>query len=291
VSWLIGEIRVVPVFEVDAGDVIDGILPAAAVPLRWTAAWLRPSYVEPDGRSKAVVQAFAIEIDGLRIVVDPGVGDGKTRPEIPDWSGLDSGFIERLSAAGFAPDSVDVVALTHLHLDHVGWLTTKGPDGGWQPTFPGARHLVEGRELDYWLDRPVGPSPDALAAIDDSVRPVVDAGLSECFSSTVRVAPGVSLVPTHGHTPGHSSVLIESVGASALISGDAFHHPIQIEHPEFGSASDFDPEAAHQTRISILERCAANGTLLIGSHFASPSAGHVIRAERGFRWEPTRAPG
>jgi len=134
-----------------------------------------------------VVQAFAIQAGATRILVDPGVGDGKPRPEIPAWSGMRSGFLDRLSAAGFARGAVDVVLVTHLHLDHVGWLTSLAEDRSWVPTFPGARHVLVDRELDYWLGRPAGPSPDAHAAIDDSVRPVVTAGLVE------RVAPSIGV--------------------------------------------------------------------------------------------------
>lgn len=284
-GWHVGEIVITPVFEVDCGHVIDGILPAAAEDARRSVDWLRPRFVDAHGRSKAVVQAFAITSGDTRILVDPGVGDGKSRPEIPAWSGLHTGFLDRLSGIGFAPHQVDVVVVTHLHLDHAGWLTRLAADGSWVPTFGGARHLLVDRELDYWLARPDGPSPDAHAAIDDSVRPVIAAGLVERVSPSLSVAPGVSLLPTHGHTPGHVSVLIESGGHSAVVTGDAIHHPIQLAHPEWGSASDFDPAAAHRTRIELLERCISTGALLIGSHFAKPSAGRVARDGAGYRLE------
>lgn len=286
-GWQIGEISITPVFEVDCGEVIDGILPDAAAAARRSVEWLRPRFVELDGRSKAVVQAFAIQAGGTRILVDPGIGDSKPRPEIPAWSGMRSGFLDRLSAAGFAPDAVHMVLVTHLHLDHVGWLTRLAADGTWVPTFTRTRHLLVDRELDYWLARPDGPSPDAHAAIDDSVRPVVAAGLVERVAPSLAVAPGVSLLPTHGHTPGHVSVLVESGGQSAVITGDAIHHPVQLAHPEWGSASDFDPAAAHRSRVDLLERCISTGAVLIGSHFAEPSAGRVVRADGGYRLEVT----
>jgi glyoxylase-like metal-dependent hydrolase (beta-lactamase superfamily II) len=283
IGWRIGEISITPVLEVDAGPVIDGILPDTAAAARRSVKWLRPRFVDADGRSRAVVQAFAIQTGATRILVDPGVGDRKPRPEIPAWSGMHTGFLDRLSAAGFAPAAVDCVLVTHLHLDHVGWLTRMAEDHSWVSTFPGARHLLVDRELDYWLGRPAGPSRDAHAAIDDSVRPVLAAGLVERVAPSNGVAAGVSLLPSHGHTPGHVSVLIESGGQSAVITGDAIHHPVQLVHPELGSASDFGPAAAHRSRVELLERCVSTGALLIGSHFAEPSAGRVVRDGAGYR--------
>jgi glyoxylase-like metal-dependent hydrolase (beta-lactamase superfamily II) len=283
VRWAIGDVSITAIFEVDCGAVIDGILPTAAASARSTVGWLRPHFVDDDGRSRAVVQAFGIEVDGLKILVDPGIGDGKPRPEIPAWSGMRSGFLQRLSAVGFAPEEVNVVLVTHLHLDHVGWLTRADEAGGWVPTFVRARHLLVDRELDYWLGRPNGPSPDAHAAIDDSVRPVVAAGLVDRVSPTTRIAPGVVLLPSHGHTPGHVSVAVDSGRSSAVITGDAIHHPAQLVNPEWGSASDFDPVAAHKTRLDLLDRCADSGALLIGSHFAQPSGSKVVRDGSAYR--------
>jgi glyoxylase-like metal-dependent hydrolase (beta-lactamase superfamily II) len=276
-DWSVGDISIRAVFEVDAGTVIDGILPDATATAKAAIPWLSPRFVDTTGRAKAVVQAFAIEAGGLRILVDPGVGDDKPRPEIPAWSGMRSRLLDRLTAAGFGPDAVDIVLSTHLHLDHVGWLTRLGDDGRWIPTFRRARHMIVDRELTYWLGRPAGPSPDALAAIEDSVRPVVDAGLVEPVGPSIVVAPGVSLLPSHGHTPGHVSVLLESSDRSAIITGDAIHHPVQLAHPGWGSASDYDATAAHRSRIDLLERCVSTGAVLIGSHFAEPSAGLIVR--------------
>ena len=273
-------------FEVDAGTVIDAILPAATAAAKAEIGWLSPRFVDKNSRAKAVVQAFAIEAGDLRILVDPGVGDNKPRPSVPAWSGMRSGFLERLTAIGFAPDSVDVVLLTHLHLDHVGWLTRLGDDARWIPTFSRARHLLVGNELDHWLGRPTGLSPDDIAAIDDSVRPVVNSGLVDRVGPTSVVASGISLLPSHGHTPGHVSVLIESGDDSAIITGDAIHHPAQLAHPEWGSTSDSDSTAAHQSRIDLLERCVSTRALLIGSHFAEPSAGLIVRDGSAYRLVP-----
>jgi glyoxylase-like metal-dependent hydrolase (beta-lactamase superfamily II) len=280
-AWHVGEIEVTPIFEVDAGAVIDGILPNASDQARLAVPWLQPRFIDERGRSRAIVQLLGIRSGDTRILVDAGVGDRKPRPEIPAWSDLRSGLPERLEAAGFGPGRVDLIAVTHLHLDHVGWLTQWTTDADWAPTFPGARHLLVDRELEYWLVSPVGPSSDAHAAIDDSVRPVVAAGLVERVAPGTRIAPGVTLLPSHGHTPGHTSVLIESGGQSVLVTGDAIHHPVQLAHPEWGSASDYDPDVSARTRRALLERCADTGTLLFGSHFAGAAPYRVVRTRDG----------
>lgn len=280
-TWRIGDIELTTIFEVDAGAVIDGILPDATNEARLAVPWLRPRFVDEHGRSKAIVQVLGVRAGSTRILIDAGVGDAKPRPEIPEWSGMHSGLLERLDAAGFGPDQVDLVAVTHLHLDHVGWLTHRSPDGDWTPTFTRARHLLVDRELDYWLSRPGGPSPDAHAAIDDSVRPVVAAGLVDRVAPTETIAAGVTLLATHGHTPGHTSVLIGSGTESVLVTGDAIHHPVQVAHPEWGSASDFDTQQAARTRIELLERCVRDGMLLFGSHFADSRPHRVGRDEAG----------
>lgn len=281
-TWRLDEIEVAPIFEVDAGPVIDGILPDASDEARLAVPWLRPRFVDARGRSRAIVQALGVRSGNARVLIDAGVGDAKPRPEIPAWSNLHSGFLERLEAAGFGPDQVDMVLVTHLHLDHVGWLTRLDPGGGWAPTFPRSRHLLVDRELDYWLARPAGPSVDALAAIEDSVQPVVDEGLVERVAPDERIAPGVSLRPSPGHTPGHSSVVIGSGPLSALVTGDAIHHPVQLAHPEWGSASDWDPAMAARTRRELLEQCARTGMLLFGSHFADALPHRVARSGDAF---------
>jgi glyoxylase-like metal-dependent hydrolase (beta-lactamase superfamily II) len=230
---------------------------------------------------KSVVQAFLIELGDTRVLVDTGVGNGKSRPGLAAWSGLDTDFLPRLAAHGVQPGDVDVVVSTHLHFDHVGWNTTALHDT-WTPTFTRARHIVSETEFGYWATRPERETADDRAGFEDSVRPVLDAGLVDLVTDDHKVHDGIRLVPTPGHTPGHVSVSVESAGRHAIISGDAIHHPCQIAHPEWNVHADFDPELARRTRVELLGRCADSGTLLIGSHFPSPTAVLIARNGRGF---------
>jgi glyoxylase-like metal-dependent hydrolase (beta-lactamase superfamily II) len=117
----------------------------------------------------------------------------------------------------------------------------------------------------------------------ESVRPVVDAGLVDRVASDHVVTDEVRLEPTPGHTPGHVSVRISSRGEEAVITGDLMHHPVQCSHPDWASSADWKPELATETRRAFLERYAGTPTLVIGTHFASPTAGHIVRDGEAFR--------
>ena len=152
-------------------------------------------------------------------------------------------------------------------------------DGEWLPTFPNARYLVGETEWRYWDDR--DPGTQVLA---DSVRPVIDAGLVDFVPVDHQVCDEVRLEPTPGHTPGHVSVRISSGGEAALITGDCIHHPCQMTRTDWCSSADSDQAQGRQTRESLLERMADTDVLVIGTHFATPTAGHVKRREGGGYW-------
>jgi glyoxylase-like metal-dependent hydrolase (beta-lactamase superfamily II) len=111
---------------------------------------------------------------------------------------------------------------------------------------------------------------------------VAEAGLAALVDLDHRIVPGLRLYPTPGHTPGHVSILLESAGSRAVISGDAVHHPAQLAHPQWGIFSDFDPEAARRSRMELFGMCADTGALFIGSHFAPPTALRIERAGNAF---------
>jgi glyoxylase-like metal-dependent hydrolase (beta-lactamase superfamily II) len=148
-------------------------------------------------------------------------------------------------------------------------------DGKWVPTFPRARYLMGRVEFDHW--RSQHERDDMAAIFADSVKPVHDAGLVDLVETDHRVSDEISLVPTIGHTPGHVSVLIRSQGEQALITGDFMHHPCQIARPHWSSAADSDPDEARETRERMLGELAGRPVLVIGTHFAGATAGHIVR--------------
>jgi glyoxylase-like metal-dependent hydrolase (beta-lactamase superfamily II) len=227
---------------------------------------------------------FAVQAGGKRILVDTGIGNDKVL-DVPEWTGMRTPFLERLAAAGFSAESVDLVITTHLHADHVGWNTRRSRDG-WVPTFPNARYLVDRREWEHWS---TVDDPGTRRMLDESVRPVRDAGLYELLDlpeGGLEVGDGVRLVPAVGHTPGHLAVRLTGGGRSGVITGDSIHTPVQVAHPELSSEIDTDPAAARASRRRLLAGLSGTDDLLLGSHFPTPTAGRVVPAGSGYRLLP-----
>jgi glyoxylase-like metal-dependent hydrolase (beta-lactamase superfamily II) len=271
----VGSIKITPIYEVDAGEVIQEIIPKATSENNLDIDWLQPYYADKRGNLKAQVQSFVVEAEGKRIMIDTCVGNGRKRPGWPAWNNLQTNFLENLQTAGYKPEQMDMVICTHLHYDHVGWNTIRAGDK-WLPTFPNARYLIVGDEYNYWVTKPKDEMQDDLNGIDDSVMPVVEADLVDFVTSDHQAIRGVSLIPTPGHSPHHVSVLIQSEGQSAVITGDVLHHPCQIAHPEWMSY-DTNETQALASRLEFLERFANTKTLVIGTHFSSPSAGKIVK--------------
>jgi glyoxylase-like metal-dependent hydrolase (beta-lactamase superfamily II) len=166
-----------------------------------------------------------------------------------------------------------------MHVDHVGW-NTMLVDGRWIPTFPNARYLIARTEYDHWKD-----SEDELqsAVNSDSIVPIFEAGLADLVEADHSVCEEISLLPTHGHTPGHVSILIESQGETALITGDCVHHPCQIARTDWSSTADSDQTASARTRRALFGRFAETPTLIVGTHFAAPTAGRLKKDGDSFR--------
>jgi glyoxylase-like metal-dependent hydrolase (beta-lactamase superfamily II) len=183
-------------------------------------------------------------------------------------------------AAGFPAESIDTVLCTHLHVDHVGW-NTRLVDGKWVPTFPRAQYLMGRAEYEHW--RSVKDRPDMENIMADSVTPIVEAGLATMVETNARICEEISLVPTLGHTPGHVSVMIQSNGEQALITGDFMHHPCQIARPEWSTLADSDPDQGIETRRRMFQRLAGTPVLIIGTHFAGATAGRLVADGGGYR--------
>ncbi|MBZ4320942.1 MBL fold metallo-hydrolase [Streptomyces huiliensis] len=288
-SWQVGDVRVHRVDETALPPETGAwLLPAATPDVVAEVPWLRPDFTAPDGAPLLASHTFAFEAGGLRVLVDTGIGNGKSRAN-PAWDHLDTDYLTRLTAAGFPPDSVDLVVLTHLHTDHVGWNTRAAGGGSWIPTFPNARYIASHTEWDHWAARAEGMEESRRQMFRDSVHPVRDAGLLDLVDvhdGPVDLAPGLRLLPTPGHTPGHVAVELRAAGGAAVITGDCVHHPVQLAHPAITSCVDTDPAQAVRTRRALLASLAGTGTLLLGTHFPPPTAGRVTADGDGFRLVP-----
>lgn len=275
--WEIGDVRVTEIVELTTTSAAHWLLPDATAERIREIDWMVPDYATPDGKVHMTIRALVVEDEGRRIVVDTCLGNDKQRP-VESWSMRSGPFLDDLTAAGFAPDTIDTVLCTHLHVDHVGW-NTRLVDGRWQPTFRNARYLFAEAEWAHWRHEPQEYGP----VIQDSVAPIFDSGLADVVAQDHRVNDEIRLEPTPGHTPGHVSVHITSRGEEAVITGDMIHHPCQIAHPDWSSTADFDRHQSASTRTDFLTRYADRPVLVIGTHFAAPTAGRIVRDGAAFR--------
>lgn len=268
--WQIGDVRISRVVEAE-GPTPGTFLFADATPERLLQhAWLKPHFLTEEGMLISSIHAFVLESQGKTIVVDTCVGNDKPRA-VKNWNMRKGRFLEDMAEAGFPRERVTTVLCTHLHVDHVGW-NTIWRDGKWLPTFPNARYLFGRKEWDYW-SRAQDEHDKAIQ--NDSVRPILDAGLADLVESDHKITSEIYLEPTPGHTPGHVSVRVSSKGQEAVITGDLMHHPVQCAEPGFASRFDVDTDAAVKTRRRFLERYKDGKTLVLGTHFAAPTAGKV----------------
>jgi len=276
----ISDVSITPIIEIDYPVPASFLLPDATPQnLAPDLDWLEPDFVTPGGaRLKMIIQAFLVESRGLKIVVDTCVGNDKQRA-LPAWNELDGPFLSEIRDAGFPREQVDLVVCTHLHIDHVGWNTMK-VDGEWVPTFPNARYLMARPEFDYWKQEGPGNWGDVFG---DSVKPVFDAGLVDLVDCDHPINPELQFFPTPGHTPGHCSIAVSSGTEEGVISGDVMHHPCQCAHPDWCSVADIDRKAAIQARWNFCERFADTGVIVVGTHWAAPTAVHLTR--RGSTWK------
>jgi glyoxylase-like metal-dependent hydrolase (beta-lactamase superfamily II) len=235
--------------------------------------WLAPHFLDDKGRFLQSIHTFVVELGGAVALVDTCVGNDKDRGGQAPFHMMRTSFLSDLAAAGFPPESIDLVLCTHLHVDHVGW-NTRLDNGRWVPTFPRARHLFARREWEHWSAE---RDADTRRIMEDSVTPVLDAGLADLVDTDHRVSDEMWLEPTPGHTPGHVSVRLRSASADAVITGDLMHHPIQIAEPDWSSHFDTDPEQARKTRRAFCERYADRPVTVLGTHFHTPTAGHIVR--------------
>lgn len=269
-KWTIGDVTVTRIVEMETTGGMRFLLPQATREAILDIDWLRPHFASEEGRIKMSIHALVVEAPGKRIVIDTCLGNDKTRG-MQKWNNLQTDFLKDLESEGFAPETIDTVLCTHLHVDHVGW-NTMWMDGKWVPTFPNARYLMARPEFEHWTREGDSEQRQVMA---DSVEPVFEAGLIDLVSTTEVICDEIRLVPTHGHTPGHVSVLISSKGERALITGDFVHHPCQMAHPDWAAQVDTDPEESTRTRQTMFSEYANTSVLVIGTHFATPSAGHV----------------
>ena len=277
-KWQIGGVTITQIVELTTASLGRHILPQATAAEMQAIPWIAP-FVDEESRLILSMHSLIVESCAQTIMVDTCIGNDKDRLPMKDWHMRQGSFLEDLGEAGFPVDRVDTVVCTHLHVDHVGW-NTHWVDDRWVPTFVNARTLVTRPEWEHWSQE-----DDELTRkiLGDSVQPIFDAGLVDLVDVDTEVTEGVCFESTPGHTPGHVAVRISSRGEEAVITGDLVHHPAQFAEPGWRDKADSDPALADRTRRDFMARYADTPTLVIGTHFAGPTAGRLVRDGDAYR--------
>lgn len=219
-----------------------------ATPAQWADAdAFDPLALTPDGQWLLRFRCFAIRLPGGRVIlVDTGIGPAGS--PAASWAPVPGRLPAAMADAGIEPSDVDTVVLTHIHSDHIGWAVTGGV-----PFFPNARYLLQRADAEILRTIP-GLAPALL-------EPLQAADRLDVVEGDTTLAPGVDVVATPGHTPGHQSVLVSTGRERVLITGDLLVHAVQLLHPDVAYAHEVDPARARETRVRLLTGLSGGGVL------------------------------
>jgi glyoxylase-like metal-dependent hydrolase (beta-lactamase superfamily II) len=246
--------------------------------------WLVPRFQDAAGGLLTItIQSFLIRRNGLTILVDSCSGNDKETRARPQFRHAQWPWLARLREAGVAPEDIDIVLCSHLHVDHVGW-NTRLDNGRWVPTFPNARYLISRREWEHWQAAGAKALERTGDYITDSVLPVFAAGQAELIGDAHAVAPNVSVEPAPGHTPGQMMVRLGEGSGQAILCADLMHHPLQVRYPDCSTRFCTDPAQARTTRIGFFNQHANTGRLIFPAHFPTPTGGTIARDGQDFRF-------
>jgi glyoxylase-like metal-dependent hydrolase (beta-lactamase superfamily II) len=216
------------------------------------------------------------------MLIDTCFGNRKDRlPTHPFFHMQENDWLARLAALGVEPQDVTLVINTHLHLDHVGW-NTHLVDGKWKPMFARARHIMPKLEVDLVKAGKFLPLRANDLAIEDSVMPVIDAGLADFVDPGFEITPEIKLAPCYGHSPGMLLVEISGGSRGIIAGGDPLHHPVQVLDPGVNTGFCEKPAEAAASRHAFVARCADEGWAIAPTHFFVPRVTRVRRNEAGF---------
>jgi len=229
---------------------------------------------------QTAVNAFLVSDDKDLVLIDSGSSDcfGPTMGRM----------VDNIRAAGFNPEDVSTVLLTHMHPDHACGVTL--PDG--KPAFPNATVWAARRDADFWLNEkmesrlPADQRPFFKMA-RKAVEPYVNAGKFKTFNNGESIVPDIQVVPSNGHTPGHTSFLLSSGSEKLLLWGDIIHmHAVQLENPEVTISVDVDPKAAMASRTRLLAEATKERWMVAAAHLPFPGIGHLRKEQKGYSWVP-----
>jgi len=221
--------------------------------------------LDNDGHLHPRYGSVIVRSDGKLILVDTGL-------QAPGGS-----LINDMQSNGIAPEQIDLVVMTHLHPDHVGWNFTNGI-----PTFSKARYLAPKSDWDYWTDPSIAADNEHII---NQVLPLENLNLVDLMEDNFQITSEITTVATPGHTPGHVSLLISSNGDRCFVLGDVAHNPAQAHYTDWNPVFDIQPDISRQTRHRVIDNLEEEGLLVSAGHFPAPGFGKFVRQGSRRIWQ------
>lgn len=272
---MLGDVEVTALSDGTVGLHVEKLLTGTS-PARVNSALARWRLATPVETS---VNGFLVNTGGKLVLVDAGAGNlfGPTLGKL----------VANLKAAGYQPEQIDEVYITHLHPDHVGGLVADG-----RIVFPNATVRADQRDVDFWLSQAnLDAAPkDAKGFFQGamaSLKPYIDAGKFKAIEQDGELVPGVISVATHGHTKGHRNYVVESKGQKLVLWGDLMHvAAVQFATPTVTIQFDTDSKAALAQRRKAFAAAARGGYWVGASHLSFPGLGHLAAQGAGYQFQP-----
>lgn len=271
---MLGDFQITPLSDGTADLPMDQLLRQAP---QATRAALQKDYLALPLETST--NAFLVNTGTKLVLIDSGAGAffGPTLGKLG----------ANIRAAGYQPEQVDEIYITHLHPDHVGGLAQEG-----RRLFPNAVLRAARADSDYWLSKDM----EGKAAADKkgffgparmSLEPYMKAGKFKAIEGDGELVPGISALAAPGHTPGHTVYLVQSRGRKLLLIGDLIHvASVQMNDPAVTIGFDSDTKAAFAARQKFFDAAARDGQLVGGAHLQFPGVGHLAQQGKGYRWIP-----
>jgi glyoxylase-like metal-dependent hydrolase (beta-lactamase superfamily II) len=238
--------------------------------------WLQPWAITADtGRMVMPVQSYLVRTRHHTILIDTCIGCRKSEAGVPEWADMrNETWLKNLKRAGVAPEEIDFVFCTHLHLDHCGW-NTRLVDGRWMPTFPNAKYILARDEV-------AASEAEDGPVFRENVLPVLEAKQAVLVDLDHALDDEVWIEPLIGHTVGHYGVNLKSNGRHAAMCGDMLHNTVQLAEVAWSPNFDGDPVQSRATRRRFLETHCETDTLILTAHLPSPSVGRIVPRQGAF---------
>ena len=245
--------------------------------------WERRIPADERNRIPLALRCLLVEAPDALVLIDTGIGNKENERFRSIYGVENEGDPTRLEdairAAGFQPEDVDIVLLTHLHFDHVGGATRLEAGGQVVPAFPGARHVVQRGEFEF----AASPNERVQASyLERNLSPITEAGLWSFVEGETEITRGVQVIPTPGHTPHHQSVLLGSGGEAAFYLADLCPTTAHLPLPWI-MGYDLEPLVTLETKRALWKRAQAEDWLLVFEHDVETPWGRLDEAGKGLR--------